>query len=156
MEQTLVILKGDAVQRRLVGRLVARFEDKGLRIAAMKLLEVTPAMAKRLYSVHKGKDFYAPLVEFITASPVVAMVLQGVGAIDVCRKLMGTTFGPDAAPGTLRGDFGMSRRYNLVHGSDSPESAAREIPILFRKDEILRYELADETWVYARKGSTLI
>ncbi len=149
MERTLILLKPDAVQRGLVGELLARFERKGLKIAALKLLQVDEPTARELYSVHEGRDFYEPLVTFITAAPLVAMVLEGNEAIAVCRGMMGATFGPDAQPGTIRGDFGLSRRYNLVHGSDSPESAAREIAIFFGEDELLDYPLQTVSWVYA-------
>jgi nucleoside-diphosphate kinase len=156
MERTLIVLKGDAVQRKLVGRLVARFEDKGLKLAGLKMLRVGPDLAKRMYSVHEGKDFYAALVEFITASPVVAMVLEGNGAIAVCRQMMGATFGPQAQPGTIRGDLGMSKRYNLIHGSDCLESAQREIPLFFSPGEIVEYVEAVSAWVYAKQGNELI
>ncbi len=156
MERTLILLKPDAVQRQLVGRILARFEDKGLKIAGLKVVQVTEALARQMYVEHEGKDFYGPLVEFITASPVVACALEGVGAISIVRKLLGATFGPQAEPGTIRGDFGASRRYNLVHGSDSPESAAREIPIFFGDDELVDYEPAISSWVYARMGDDLI
>lgn len=149
-EQTLVVLKPDAVQRQLAGRIIARFESKGLKIVAVKMLRVGKGLARRMYAVHRGKDFYPPLVEFITSSPVIAMVLEGPGAIDICRSMMGTTFGPQAAPGTIRGDFGCSRRYNLVHGSDSPKAARYEIPLFFKPGEIVSYDLADDAWIYAR------
>ena len=156
MERTLIVLKPDAVQRQLVGQIVGRFERKGLKIVAMKLLSVSRDLARRMYGVHEGKGFYEALVEFITASPVVAMVLEGQGAVGVCRALMGPTFGPDAPPGTIRGDFGMSRRYNLIHGSDSPEAAAREIALLFAPGEIVDYEVRGARWIYARQGDELI
>ena len=149
MQQTLIVLKPDAVQRQLVGRIVARFEQKGLKLAGLKMVQVSEPLARRMYAVHEGKDFYEPLVEFITAGPVVAMVLEGKDVIGVCRGMMGATFGPDAAPGTIRGDFGMSRRYNLIHGSDSPESAAREIPLFFAPEELMDYELHPDRWIYA-------
>jgi nucleoside-diphosphate kinase len=152
MERTLIVLKPDAVQRQLVGQIVGRFERKGLKIVAMKLLSVSGELARRMYGVHAGKSFYEPLVEFITASPVVAVVLEGAGAVAVCRSLMGPTFGPDAPGGTIRGDFGMSRRYNLIHGSDSPEAAAREIPLFFAEGELVDYELLADRWIYARAG----
>jgi len=148
-ERTLIVLKPDAVQRQLAGRIIERFERKGLKIVGLKMLRVSPDLARRMYSVHEGKDFYAPLVEFITASPVVAIVLEGPGAIGVCRSLMGPTFGPDAPAGTIRGDFGMSRRYNLIHGSDSPASAAREIPLYFQPGELVDYDLAGGRWIVA-------
>jgi nucleoside-diphosphate kinase len=156
MQQTLIVLKPDAVQRQLVGRIVARFEQKGLKLVGLKMLHVSPDLARRMYSVHEGKPFYEPLMKFITASPVVAMVWEGNGAIDVCRKLMGPTFGPDAPGGTIRGDFGMSKRYNLIHGSDSPEAAQREIPLFFAAEEICRYDVPGAEWIYARSGAEWI
>ena len=156
MERTLIVLKPDAVQRRLLGALIARFERKGLKIVAMKMLRVSDDLARRMYAPHEGKDFYEPLLAFITASPVVAMVLEGKGAIGVCRAMLGSTFGPDAAPGTIRGDYGMSMRYNLVHGSDSPEAARREIALFFRDEEIVDYDLAEARWLYARRGEEWI
>ena len=156
MERTLIVLKPDAVQRQIVGQIVERFERKGLKVVGLKMLRVDGDLARKMYSVHEDKDFYGPLVEFITASPVVAIVLEGVGAIGVCRSLMGPTFGPEAPGGTIRGDFGMSRRYNLIHGSDSPESAAREIPLFFEPGELCDYELVNVAWVYARQEGKLI
>ena len=149
MEKMLVVLKPDAVQRRLVGEILGRLERKGVKITAMKMMQVDTPRAKRMYSVHEGKDFYEPLLKFITASPVIAMVVEGVDVISIVRAMMGPTFGPDAPGGTIRGDLGMSRRYNLIHGSDSPESAEREIPIFFDEKEILDYNLTDDTWVYS-------
>ena len=149
MEKMLVVLKPDALQRRLVGKILGRLERKGVKITAMKMLQVDTTRAKEMYSVHKGKDFYEPLLKFITASPVVAMVVEGVDVISIVRAMMGPTFGPDAPGGTIRGDFGMSRRYNLIHGSDSPESAQREIPIFFDEKEILEYDLVDDMWIYS-------
>ena len=156
MEKTLVLLKPDAVQRGLAGRIIARFEQKGLRLAALKMLTIGQPLARRMYAVHEGKDFYEPLVRFVTAGPLVAMVLEGRDVIAVARRMMGPTFGPDAPPGTIRGDFGMSRRYNLVHGSDSPGSAAMEIALFFAPEEIHSYDRPVETWVYARKGKEII
>ena len=156
MERTLVVLKPDAVQRQLVGRITARFEAKGLKIAGVKMLRVTAELAREMYETHKGKDFYKPLIEFITTSPVVAMVLEGKDAIAITRAMLGPTFGPDAPAGTIRGDFAMSRRYNLVHGSDSPESAEREIPLFFEPGEIMDYELHGERWIYARLDGELL
>ena len=147
MERTLVILKPDCVQRRLVGRLVARFEDKGLRIVAVKFLKMDRSLAERLYGVHKGRDFYEPLLAFMTSSPCIAMVLEGPSAIAVVRGMLGPTAGTEAPAGTIRGDFGLSSRLNLAHGSDSPESAKREIDILFQPAELLDYDLASGRWV---------
>ncbi len=149
MERTLVVLKPDTVQRRLMGEIIGRFERRGLKIAAVRLLKVSQGQAEEMYSVHKGKDFYQPLVEFITSSPVLAMVIEGLDAIAVVRTMMGPTFGLGAPSGSIRGDFGVSKRYNLIHGSDSPESAGREIPIFFRDEDILQYSLAEEPWVYS-------
>jgi len=150
IEKTLVVLKPDAVQRRLVGRIINRLERKGLKIIAMRMCRVDEPTARKIYAPHEGKDFHEPLIEFITASPVVAVVLEGNDAISVTRSLLGQTFGPQANPGTIRGDFGASRRYNLVHGSDSPESAGREIAIFFQPRELVEYDMVDDVWVYAR------
>jgi nucleoside-diphosphate kinase len=149
MERTLVVLKPDAVGRGLVGEIITRLEKRGLKISAMRMLRVSDDLARRMYRVHQGKDFYEPLVRFITASPVVAMVIEGFGAIEVVRGMMGPTFGPDAPGGTIRGDFGLSKRYNLIHGSDSPASARLEIPLFFRDDDILDYSLPAQQWVYS-------
>jgi len=154
MERTLIVLKPDAVQRQFIGQIIGRFERKGLKIVGMKLLSVSRDLGRRMYSVHEGKSFYAALVEFITASPIVAMVLEGAGAIGICRTMMGPTYGPDAPGGTIRGDFGMSRRYNLIHGSDSPEAAAREIPLFFAPGELVAYELDADGWIYARSDDS--
>lgn len=147
MEDTLIILKPDAVQRQLVGPITARFEAKGLRIVAMKLMQISRELAERHYAVHKGKDFYPRLIDYITAGPVVVMVLRGPKAIEVSRKLMGKTFGRQAEPGTIRGDYAICDTYNLVHGSDAPESAAYEIGLYFRKDEIVSYDVAAGRWL---------
>ncbi|GMU24924.1 MAG: nucleoside diphosphate kinase [Phycisphaerae bacterium] len=146
-ERTLIILKPDCVQRRLIGRIVQRFEDKGLTVAAMKLMRITRELADRHYAPHQGKPFYPGLIDYITSGPVVVLVVAGPGAIAICRKLMGKTFGFEAEPGTIRGDFGASKTFNLVHGSDSPESAATEIALYFRPEEILDYAPADVNWV---------
>lgn len=156
MERTLILFKPDAVQRGLVGRILGRFEDKGLKIAGMKMLLVSDELARQMYGEHEGKDFYEPLVEFMTASPVVAVVLEGLGAVANVRKLIGPTFGPDAPAGTVRGDFGASMRYNLIHGSDSPASAEREIGVFFRPEELVDYELRISDWQYARHLGNLI
>jgi nucleoside-diphosphate kinase len=148
LERTLVMLKPDAVQRGFVGRILARFEAKGLKLVAMKLARVDRAMAERHYAPHKGKDFYEPLIRFVTSSPMVFAVLEGKGAVAVVRKMMGATFGPNAEPGTIRGDFGMSNRFNLVHGSDAPEVAEREIALFFRPEELIDWQPAAQPWVY--------
>ncbi|UCD28354.1 MAG: nucleoside-diphosphate kinase [Planctomycetota bacterium] len=137
MERTLIILKPDCVQRRLLGRVIQRFEDKGLTISAMKMMQISRKLAEKQYALHKGKYFYEPLLEYITSGPVVVMIIEGPRAIDVCRKLMGETFGFAAEAGTIRGDFGASTRFNLVHGSDSAETAETEIGLYFKPGEIL-------------------
>ena len=131
MEQTLVLVKGDGVQRRLVGEIVRRFENKGLDIRGMRLMDVNHELAEEHYTEHREKPFFGELVEFITASPVVAMKVEGEGAIKVVRKLMGATNPAEAAPGTIRGDLALSLPDNLVHGSDSPDSAKRELKLFF-------------------------
>ena len=131
MEQTLVLVKGDGVQRRLVGEIVRRLENKGLDIRAMLLMDVSHELAEEHYTEHREKPFFGELVEFITASPVVAMKVEGEGAIKVVRKLMGATNPAEAAPGTIRGDLALSLPDNLVHGSDSPASAKRELKLFF-------------------------
>ncbi len=146
-QRTLVLLKPDAVNRRLIGEIIARFERKGLKIAAMKLLWMDKNMAERHYEVHRGKPFYESLIDYITSGPIVAMVLEGDNAISVVRKMMGKTNGQEAEPGTIRGDYSMSVQNNLVHGSDSEESAEREISIFFSENEILEYRLVDEIWI---------
>lgn len=147
MEQTLIILKPDCVQRGLIGRLISRFEEKGLVIAAMKLMQIDRVLAERHYAPHKGKPFYPGLIDYITCSPVVVMALRGPNAIAVCRRLMGKTFGFDAEPGTIRGDFGLGKTFNLVHGSDSPESAATEISLYFSKSDLLEYTPDIGKWI---------
>jgi nucleoside-diphosphate kinase len=146
VERTLIILKPDCVQRRLVGRITQRFEDKGLTIAGMKLMQISRELAEEHYAPHQGKPFYPGLIEYITSGPVVVMVLQGPGVISITRRMMGKTFGFEAEPGTIRGDFGISKTLNLVHGSDSPETAEIEIPLYFSTNELLNYETAAACW----------
>lgn len=131
METTLILLKPDALHRGLAGRILTRFEEKGLQVVGLKLMTMTQETAAQHYAEHIGKPFYDGLVGFMTSSPIVAMALRGPGAVTVARSLMGKTFGNAADPGTIRGDFGNSRSYNLIHGSDSPESATRELGIFF-------------------------
>jgi nucleoside-diphosphate kinase len=142
------MIKPDGVQRRLVGRLVSRFEEKGLRIAGMRLLRISSRQASELYAVHKRKPFYGGLVRFMTSSPVVVMVLEGHRAVSVVRAMLGATRGFDAEPGTIRGDFGGSERFNLAHGSDGPESARREIGIFFKGADLAGGEPVDLPWIY--------
>ncbi len=150
MEQTLIILKPDAVQRRLMGRIIQRFEEKGLCVVGMKLMQISRELAERHYAPHKGKPFYPGLIDYITSGPVVVMVLAGNRAIDITRTMMGKTFGYEAAPGTIRGDFGASRSFNLLHGSDAPDTAKTEIALYFRETELLDYAPSDQAWVYPR------
>ncbi len=147
MEHTLVIIKPDGVQRGLIGPILARLERRGLRFAAMKLMQITPELASRHYAIHKGKPFYEGLIEFITSGPVVVAVIQGRDAINIVRKTMGATNPAEAEPGTIRADFGLEIGRNLVHGSDGPDTAAYEIPLFFADDEILSYERAVDGWI---------
>ncbi len=146
-ERTLVLLKPDAINRRLCGEIISRFERKGLKIVAMKMLWMSREMAEKHYEVHKGKDFYESLLDYITSSPIIAMAIEGDNAISVVRKMMGKTNGMEAEPGTIRGDYSLSIQNNLVHGSDSEESAKREISLFFRDEEIMEYRLIDEVWI---------
>jgi len=147
MERTLVLVKPDAVQRGLAMEVLGRFERRGLRIAALRLLQADEALARRLYSVHEGKPFFDSLVSYITSCPIIAAVLEGPNAIESVRRTMGETAPSAAAPGSIRGDLGLEISRNLVHGSDSPESARREIPVFFREQEILSYERAVDRWL---------
>ena len=149
MERSLVLLKPDCVQRRLIGKIIARFEEKAIDIVAMKLIQVTPEMSKKHYAEHVEKPFYGGLEEFITASPVVAMVVQGLDVIRVVREMLGATNGLTAAPGTIRGDFSSSRQMNLVHASDGPEASAREIDLYFSANEICEYTPSLTPWFRA-------
>jgi nucleoside-diphosphate kinase len=146
-QRTLILLKPDCVQRRLVGTIIQRFEQKGLRLAAMKLLQVSRDLAEKHYAVHKAQSFYQSLVQFVTSGPTVAMVWEGRQAIAVARTLMGATDGIKAPPATIRGDFAISVQNNLVHGSDSPENAAAEIALWFRPEELVAYEATDKAWI---------
>lgn len=148
MERTLIILKPDAVQRGLCGEIITRFEKKGLQIVGLKAMRIPKQLAETHYEPHRGKPFYDGLVRFMTSSPVIVLALAGKEAIAVSRKLMGATFGSKAEPGTIRGDFGVSNSYNLIHGSDSPESAQRELGLFFKPDELLEWTPAVQPWVY--------
>ena len=138
IERTLILIKPDAVRRKLIGEIITRFERKQLKIVAMKMMKITRELAEKHYEEHKGKDFFESLVEFITSGPLVAMIIEGKNAISVCRKIIGKTNPQEAEPGTIRGDFGIITQENLVHGSDSPESARREISIFFNESEIVK------------------
>ena len=146
MERTLVIIKPDGVQRGLIGPILTRLERRGLRFAALKLIQISPELAARHYAVHQGKPFYEPLIQFITSGPVVVAVIEGNDAIDIVRKTMGATSPAQAEPGTIRADFGLEIGRNLVHGSDGSETAAYEIPLFFQEEEILSYQRAVDGW----------
>lgn len=139
-QRTLILIKPDAVQRRLAGRILTRFEERGLRLVGLKLVQVTPELSQKHYAEHVNKPFYPMLEEFITSGPVIAIAAEGPEAVSVVRAMMGSTNGRESAPGTIRGDYGLSRQMNLVHGSDGPEAAAREIELYFRPEELLDYE----------------
>ncbi len=148
MQRTLVIVKPDAVQRGLIGEIIARLERRGLRITAMKMMQITPELAKRLYAVHEGKPFFMGLIRYITSSPVVVMVLEGRNAIDIVRHTMGATNPAEATPGTIRADFALEIGRNLVHGSDAPATADYEIPLFFTEDEIVSYPRETDRWIF--------
>ena len=148
MERTLIILKPDAVQRGFCGEILSRFEKKGLQIVGMKFTRIPLATAEKHYEAHKARPFYAGLVAFMTGSPVVVLALEGKDAVVNARNLMGATFGSRAAAGTIRGDFGVSNAFNLVHGSDSPEAAVREISLFFQPGDIVEWKPSIQTWVY--------
>ena len=146
-ERTFVMIKPDGVQRGLIGNIINRFEQKGMKILAMKLISVPRDLAEKHYGVHKGKPFFEPTVNYIISSPVVALVLEGENAIQNVRSMMGKTNPSDASPGTIRGDFGQIIGRNIVHGSDGPNTAAFEIDLWFPKDEITKYTRIDEEWL---------
>jgi nucleoside-diphosphate kinase len=147
MERTLILLKPDCVQRRLAGAVLRRFEQKGLRLAALKLVRAGRPLAEKHYAVHKGKPFYETLLTFLTSGPTVALVLEGREAVAVARRMIGVTDGAEAAPGTIRGDFGVSKQNNLIHGSDSPDNAKAEIALWFTAEELVDWSPADDAWV---------
>jgi nucleoside-diphosphate kinase len=143
-ERTLVFLKPEAVMRGLMGEIISRIERKGLTIAAMKLLQPTRKQAEKIYEVHKGKNFYEPLIDHVTSGPILAMVIEGPNAVSVLRNMIGKTNPIEAQPGTIRGDFALNVQKNMIHASDSLENAKKEIGILFRSDEILEYRKPTE------------
>lgn len=150
MEKTFIMIKPDGVQRNLIGEIISRFEKKGLRLAAMKMMDVSRSLAEEHYEEHVGKPFFEELVSFITSGPVVAMVWEGQGAISLARGMMGKTNPSEAAPGTIRGDYGIFTGNNVVHGSDSPQSAEREINLFFKPEELLDYKKDLGYWVYGK------
>jgi len=150
IEKTFVMIKPDGVQRGLIGRIVDRFESRGLKICAMKMMKIPRELAERHYEEHKGKPFYEPLLSHITSGPVICMVLEGENSIAAVRTLIGKTNPQDAVPGTIRGDFAQVTGRNIVHGSDSSESAKREIKLFFNDYEIQKYDKIDEAWLFEK------
>ncbi len=147
MEKTLILLKPDSLQRGLSGEIISRFEIKGFKIIGMKLIKVSKDLAETHYSEHKGKPFFEDLVAFITSSPIIAMVIETQNAINIARNMMGSTNPIDALPGTIRGDFGISVEYNIIHGSDSETSAKREISLFFNEKELIEYSKPIQKWI---------
>ncbi|TYO96948.1 nucleoside-diphosphate kinase [Desulfallas thermosapovorans] len=148
MERTYVMVKPDGVQRNLIGEIISRFEKKGLKIVGLKMLHISRELAERHYGEHRGKPFFEPLVDYITSGPVVAMALEGKDAVSTAREMMGATNPLKAAQGTIRGTFGMDIGRNVVHGSDSVESAARELALFFAPGEIIEYKRDIDNWIY--------
>lgn len=148
IERSLVLIKPDAIQRGLAGEIISRLEKKGLKIVAIKMLYMDKNLAQRHYAIHKGKAFFDDLINFITSSPVIAIVFQGKNAVEIIRRMMGETDPAKAQPGTIRGDFGIDIGYNLIHGSDSIENASKEIDLFFSKGEIFTYDRELDRWIY--------
>lgn len=149
MEKSFVMVKPDGVQRELVGEIIGRFEKKGVKIVGLKLMVINEKLAMKHYEVHKGKSFFEDLIKFIISGPVVAMVMEGEGVIDIIRKMVGATKPGDADPGTIRGDFVLDAGQNIIHASDSKENAEREIKLFFSEEEIIEYSLAVRPWIYS-------
>ena len=147
-ERTLILLKPDGIQRGLAGEIISRLESRGLRIVGLRMLRVDEALARQHYAEHEGKPFFDGLIEYITSSPIVAAVLEGTRAIEVVRKTMGGTNPADAEPGTIRGDLGVELGRNLIHGSDGPESAAREIALFFEDSQLFDYDRDIDRWIF--------
>jgi len=148
-QRTLVLIKPDGVQRMLVGRILARFEERGLKVVALKLMRVDRALAERHYAVHRGKPFFEGLLDFITSGPLVALALEGPNAITLVRSMVGATRPHEAAPGSIRGDLAVETAQNLVHASDGPETAAAELALWFSPDELVAYDREVDRWVLA-------
>ena len=149
-ERTLIIIKPDGIQRHLTGEIITRFEKKGFKLVAAKFTQMSEKLAAELYAAHKARPFFNGLIKYLSSAPVLVMIWQAEGIIDMSRKMIGATFNKDAQPGTIRGDLGCSRGYNLVHGSDSTQAAESEIKLFFKPDEIIDYQLADSHWLYGR------
>jgi len=152
MERTLVFLKPDCIRRALVGDILGRFEKRGFSIVGLKMVELSEKFVREHYAAHEGKHFYEPLVAYTTSSPVIAMVLEGKNAVRVVREMMGETFGSESSPGTIRGDYALSDRYNLIHGSDSPEAASEEIGRFFNDEELFEVQPETVSWIYDMTG----
>ena len=147
MERTLILVKPDGVQRGLIGAIIARFENRGLKLVGMKFMQMSDELAAKHYGIHKGKPFYDSLVAYIVSGPIVAMVWEGKDAVAAARATMGVTKPVEAAPGTIRGDFGMEIGRNLVHGSDSPENAGKEVDLFFGSEELVDWQRANDVWI---------
>jgi nucleoside-diphosphate kinase len=147
-QQTFVMLKPSTTTRGMIGNIITRIENKGLKIVAMKLTQITPQKAQQLYQIHQGKPFYPDLIKYITSAPVVALIIQGQDAVNTIRTLIGKTNPKEAQPGTIRGDLALTVTKNAVHASDSTENAQKEAAIFFTKEEIVNYTRADENWIY--------
>lgn len=150
MQRSVVLVKPDALQRALVGEIISRFERKGLKLAAIKMAALTDEILNQWYVHHQDKDFFASLKKFMSSSPVIAMLWEGYECVAAVRKLCGTTTGREAEAGSIRGDFSMSGQHNIIHASDSPETAAKEEKLIFRPEEIFDYRKDEEVWVYAK------
>ncbi len=149
-ERTLIIVKPDGVQRHLAGRIISRFEKKGFKLVSAKFMQISEDIARKHYAVHEGKPFFEGLVKYLSSSPSLVMVWEAEGIVKMARKMMGATFGFEAEPGTIRGDFSCSKGYNLIHGSDSFENAKKEIDLYFNSHEIIDYELSNSSWLYGK------
>jgi len=149
MERSFVMIKPDAVQRKLVGEILSRFEKKGIKIVGMKLMKITKDLATMHYAEHEGKSFFDELIEFITSGPVVAMVMEGENIVEIIRRIVGATMPTEALTGTIRGTYVLDTGHNVIHASDSKESSKREIKLFFNEDELIDYQLVAGKWVYS-------
>lgn len=147
-ERTFVMLKPDSIARGLTGEIISRIEKKGLKITALKLLQVSRELAEKQYAVHKGKAFFEPLIEYITSGPSLPMVVEGKSAVQAVRTIIGKTNSLEASPGTIRGDFGMTLERNVIHAADSVENAKMEMAVYFAEEEVCKYPRSDENWLY--------
>lgn len=150
MERTFVMVKPDGVQRRLMGKIIERFESSGLKIVAMKFIKASKELAEKHYEIHKNKPFYEGLIKYITSGPVLAMIIEGEDVISIVRKMVGETDPKKALPGTIRGDFAQHIGRNIIHASDGKETAEKEINLWFKEDEIVEYEMEDNSWIYEK------